>query len=116
MDKGYYMLYDVFKCPQTFLLPRKVNGMRSTKTFILEPGVKYKLPDDQDNTFINGLKACTKQIPFSQADYDRLIELGYENYLVSDPVKRSKPEENYCPSCGGRRNAKIKFCPFKVVE
>lgn len=116
MASGYYMLYDVFKLPQTFILPRKVNGAIRRKEFTFVPGQKYEFPEDEDGIFIKSLKSATKTIPYSQKDYDRLIELGYENYAVTDPVLRKKPEERYCPSCGGRRNAKLRFCAFKVVE
>lgn len=116
MQDRYYMLYDVYNSPQTFIISGMKNGSIKHNRITVVPGKKYEIEDWMDQMFINGLKAIEKQIPFTQKDYDKLIESGYENYSTINEAERKKPVmKKPCSACGGRI-PRISFHVFKVVE
>lgn len=109
----YYMLYDVFECEQTFVIPEMHDGRIRRIRLHVKPGVKYELKTN-DEVFIKGLKSQKKTIPWNKADFDSLVAQGYEDYTTKIESKRFEPIKRECKTCGGR-NAKIDFHAFKVV-
>lgn len=101
-NRGTYRLIDGINTPQTIRVVVTENGKPTYGTMRLLPGEVYQLEDD-DN-FINSLKAAITSKPYSESLKKTLDSVGVQY-----------KHESGCQSCGGR-GGRLKYCVVEVNE